>query len=130
MFYTESAEAAPQSCGNRGLNDVTSMEHELSSYKIVAAPMAYMFKDGYEEKLRVYAENGGTLVITYWTGLGRWYRQVLPWRYTIRAYGRQLVSHQERLMLFMTGKKTMEFQNPAIIWESAASILVRTCASW
>ena len=45
----------------QGLNvDVISMEHELSSYKIVAAPMAYMFKDGYEERLRAYAENGGT----------------------------------------------------------------------
>ena len=45
------------------------MEHSLSDYKVLAAPMAYMFKDGYEEKLRTYVENGGTLVLSYWSGL-------------------------------------------------------------
>ena len=70
MFYTEAVQKQYRALREQGLNvDVISMEHELSSYKIVAAPMAYMFKDGYEEKLRAYAENGGTLVITYWTGL-------------------------------------------------------------
>ena len=70
MFYTEAVQKQYRALREQGLNvDVISMEHELSSYKIVAAPMAYMFKDGYEERLRAYAENGGTLVITYWTGL-------------------------------------------------------------
>ena len=70
MFYTEAVQKQYRALREQGLNvDVISMEHELSGYKIVAAPMAYMFKDGYEEKLRAYAENGGTLVITYWTGL-------------------------------------------------------------
>ena len=70
MFYTEAVQKQYRALREQGLNvDVISMEHELSDYKIVAAPMAYMFKDGYEEKLRAYAENGGTLVITYWTGL-------------------------------------------------------------
>ena len=31
--------------------------------------MAYMFYHGYAEKLRVFAKNGGTLVISYWSGL-------------------------------------------------------------
>ena len=35
-----------------------------------------------------------------------------------------------RSMLFMTGKRTMEFQNRAIIWESAAPTLARTFVSW
>lgn len=70
MFYTEAVQKQYRALREQGLNvDVISMEHGLSDYKIVAAPMAYMFKDGYEEKLRVFAENGGTLVITYWTGL-------------------------------------------------------------
>ena len=70
MFYTEAVQKQYRALREQGLNvDVISMEHELSSYKIVAAPMAYMFKDGYEERLRAYAENGGTLVVTYWTGL-------------------------------------------------------------
>ena len=70
MFYTEAVQKQYRALREQGLNvDVISMEHGLSGYKIVAAPMAYMFKDGYEEKLRAFAENGGTLVITYWTGL-------------------------------------------------------------
>ena len=85
MFYTEAVQKQYRALREQGLNvDVISMEHELSSYKIVAAPMAYMFKDGYEEKLRAYAENGGTLVITLLDRPCGWYRQVLPWRNTIR----------------------------------------------
>ena len=49
--------------------DIIAMEHDLADYKVLAAPMAYMFKDGYEEKLRAYVENGGTLVLSYWSGL-------------------------------------------------------------
>lgn len=61
-FYTEAVQKQYRALREQGLNvDVISMEHELSGYKIVAAPMAYMFKDGYEERLRAYAENGGTL---------------------------------------------------------------------
>ena len=41
---------------SRGLGDVYKRQ-------------AYMFKDGYEEKLRTYVENGGTLVLSYWSGL-------------------------------------------------------------
>ena len=54
----------------QGLNvDIIAMEHDLADYKVLAAPMAYMFKDGYEEKLRAYVENGGTLVLSYWSGI-------------------------------------------------------------
>ena len=45
------------------------MEHDLDDYRLVTAPMAYMFREGYEEKLRQFAENGGTLVLSYWSGL-------------------------------------------------------------
>ena len=70
MFYTEAVQKQYRALREQGLNvDVLSMEHDLADYKIVAVPMAYMFKDGYEEKLRKFAENGGTLVLTYWTGL-------------------------------------------------------------
>ena len=50
MFYTEAVQKQYRALREQGLNvDVISMEHELSDYKIVAAPMAYMFEDCYEE---------------------------------------------------------------------------------
>lgn len=49
--------------------DVISMEHALSDYKILAVPMAYLFSEKYEERLREYVAQGGTLVLTYWSGL-------------------------------------------------------------
>ena len=45
------------------------MEHDLKDYKVVAVPMAYMFREGYAEQLQAFAEAGGTLVLTYWSGI-------------------------------------------------------------
>lgn len=45
------------------------MEQELDGYKVVAAPMLYMFRAGFEEKVRKYVENGGTFILTYWSGI-------------------------------------------------------------
>ena len=69
MHYREAVQKNYRALREQGLNvDVIAMEHSLSDYKVLAAPMAYMFKDGYEEKLRTYVENGGTLVLSYWSG--------------------------------------------------------------
>ena len=38
-------------------------------YKIVVAPMLYMFRAGFEEKVRKFVENGGTFIMTYWSGV-------------------------------------------------------------
>ena len=70
MHYREAVQKNYRALREQGLNvDVIAMEHSLSDYKVLAAPMAYMFNDGYEEKLRTYVENGGTLVLSYWSGL-------------------------------------------------------------
>ena len=70
MHYREAVQKNYRALREQGLNvDVIAMEHSLSDYKVLAAPMAYMFKDGYEEKFRAYVENGGTLVLSYWSGL-------------------------------------------------------------
>jgi len=45
------------------------MEHDLSEYKVVSVPMAYLFCSDYEKTLRNYVKNGGTLVMSYWSGL-------------------------------------------------------------
>lgn len=70
MHYQDCVLKQYRALREQGLNvDVISMEHELSDYRILAVPMAYLFKEGYEEKLRAYAEAGGTLVLSYWTGI-------------------------------------------------------------
>ncbi|MBI4926163.1 MAG: beta-galactosidase [Anaerolineae bacterium] len=49
--------------------DVISEEAEISSYKLVIAPMLYMLKPGVAERIRAFVANGGTFVATYWTGI-------------------------------------------------------------
>lgn len=54
---------------NMGVStDVTHMEQDFSSYKLVVAPMLYMLKPGVAAHLKEYVHNGGTLVCTYVTG--------------------------------------------------------------
>ena len=48
--------------------DVIDQTCELSPYKLVVAPMPYMLRPGFADNLRIYVEQGGTAVITYWSG--------------------------------------------------------------
>ena len=53
-----------------GVNvDVIDEESDFTPYKLIAAPMLYMYRAGVAEKLRAFVENGGTLVTTYWSGV-------------------------------------------------------------
>ena len=42
---------------------------DLAGYKLVVAPMLFMFRNGIEEKLRCFVEAGGMLLMTYFSGL-------------------------------------------------------------
>ncbi|MBE5769625.1 MAG: beta-galactosidase [Clostridiales bacterium] len=42
---------------------------DLSGYKLVICPMLFMFREGFEQKLRTFVEQGGTLVMTYDSGV-------------------------------------------------------------
>ncbi len=48
--------------------DLISVEDELSDYRLVIAPLLYMCKEGYDEKIRKYVKRGGTFVTTYFSG--------------------------------------------------------------
>lgn len=48
--------------------DFVSVEDDLSSYKLVVAPMLYMCKDGFDEKIREYVQQGGSFLTTYFSG--------------------------------------------------------------
>lgn len=70
MHYMECVKKQYESLRRLGLDvDIISMGHDLSTYKIVAVPMAYMFREGYDKKLADFTAAGGTLVMTYWSGI-------------------------------------------------------------
>ena len=49
--------------------DVISEEAEISSYKLVIAPMLHMLKPDAARRIRAFVQAGGTFVITYWSGI-------------------------------------------------------------
>lgn len=49
--------------------DIISVEDALEPYQIVIAPLLYMVKRGYEEKLRNYVRQGGIFVTSYFSGI-------------------------------------------------------------
>lgn len=48
--------------------DFIGAEDELSSYNVVVAPVMYMVKDGYDEKIRNFVQNGGSFLTTFFSG--------------------------------------------------------------
>ena len=70
LHYMECVKKQYEAFRRLGLDvDIISMGHDLTSYQIVAAPMAYMFREEYDKNLADYVEAGGTLVMTYWSGV-------------------------------------------------------------
>jgi beta-galactosidase len=49
--------------------DVIGDEDDFEGYRVLAAPMLHMLKPGVSKRLRAFVENGGTLVLTYLSGL-------------------------------------------------------------
>ncbi len=53
-----------------GINvDVVDSTYDFSGYKLVIAPMLYMFRNSIQDKLREFVKNGGTLVTTAFSGV-------------------------------------------------------------
>ncbi len=48
--------------------DIIGVDSDLSKYKLVIAPVLYMVKNGYAEKLEEFVNNGGTFITTYLAG--------------------------------------------------------------
>ncbi len=49
--------------------DIIDMEQDLSSYKLVIAPMLYMVRPGVSERIEAFVKAGGAFVATYWSGI-------------------------------------------------------------
>lgn len=70
LHYEESVEKSYRALRRLGLNvDVVDQRTDLEGYRFVAAPMQYLFHEGFAEKIRAFVEKGGTFVLTYWSGV-------------------------------------------------------------
>ena len=49
--------------------DLVNGEADLTGYRLVVAPMLYMLREDFAAKLRAFVAEGGTLVVTYWSGV-------------------------------------------------------------
>ncbi len=49
--------------------DIVPPEHDLSQYRIVIAPLLYMLKPGVAQNLSEYVGKGGTLLVTFFSGI-------------------------------------------------------------
>jgi len=49
--------------------DIIGVNTPLDNYKILFAPVLYMIKPGYREKLETFVRNGGVLITTYFSGM-------------------------------------------------------------
>lgn len=48
--------------------DLVGPEDELDGYQLLIAPVLYMTKEGYDEKIRQFVKDGGTFVTTFFSG--------------------------------------------------------------
>lgn len=70
LFYKETVLKSYGALRKAGLDvDVIDMEQSLEKYEIVAAPMLYMLRGGFEKKAEAFVKQGGTLIFTYWSGI-------------------------------------------------------------
>lgn len=70
LHYHEAAVKMYSAIKKLGLNvDVISTEDSLEGYELVAAPMLYLYQGGIEEKLKTFVQEGGQLIMTYWSGI-------------------------------------------------------------
>lgn len=68
--YVDVCQAHYRAFWKRGIPvDVIDMDQPLDRYTLVIAPMLYMVRPGVAERLTSFVENGGTLVVTYLSGL-------------------------------------------------------------
>lgn len=70
LFYHESSLKSYKALKKYGLDiDIITMDVELSKYKVVIAPMLYMYRENIQSKMREFVKNGGILITTYWSGI-------------------------------------------------------------
>ena len=49
--------------------DFVNQDSDLTGYKLVVCPMLYLLREDFADRLRHFTAQGGTLVVTYWSGV-------------------------------------------------------------
>ncbi|RKP52980.1 beta-galactosidase [Cohnella endophytica] len=70
IHYEETVIAHHRAFWEQGvLTDIIGSSDDISSYKLIVAPMLYLCREETGRKLEAFVENGGVLVTTYWSGV-------------------------------------------------------------
>jgi len=70
LAYQDTVGKSYTSFRKLGLNvDILEEDSDICGYKVVCAPMTYMYRPGFPEKVEEYVRNGGTFIATYWSGV-------------------------------------------------------------
>lgn len=70
LFYHEAVMKSYRALKRYGLNvDVIDTTKELDKYKVIVVPMLYMFRGDIEKRIKGFVHKGGTLIMTYWSGI-------------------------------------------------------------
>ena len=70
MHYKECVDKSYRALRSQGLNvDVIGLEHDFDDYRLVVAPMQYLFDEHFADKVRAFVEAGGIFLMTYWSGI-------------------------------------------------------------
>jgi len=70
MYYKECVDKSYRALRAQGINvDVIGLEAGFGDYRLVAAPMQYMFDEHFVDKVRAFVKAGGVFLMTYWSGI-------------------------------------------------------------
>ena len=70
LHYRETVLKFYRAFRKKGMNvDLVDMDSSLEGYQVLAVPMCYMFKEGFDQKVRRFVQEGGVLIVTYWSGI-------------------------------------------------------------
>ena len=70
MHYKETIQQHYKAFWKMGIpTDFVDMSCDISNYKVLVAPMMYLLRNGFEQKIKAFVEAGGTLITTYWSGI-------------------------------------------------------------
>lgn len=70
MHYKETVQKSYKGFRRLGLNvDFVDMESDYSNYKILVAPMLYMYRNNIQQKISQFIAQGGIVIMTYWSGI-------------------------------------------------------------